>query len=237
MRNKNTKKEVELGTETKETKKGWAKYLDEAKGLERDYMTELAQSRKRSMLFGWAGMAFGVGMMVWHQLFPLTNTQPHILRVDKATGAVEVISTVPNQTRTMDETINRYWVGTYVRNYEGFAYQSIQHNYDTTLSMSSKTVGGQYMMIYSNENGNVGRDKQLGVQRQRLVKVISITPDSKIDGLAVVRFQTMTTGDSVPENWIATVTYEYVKTAMSDQTRLLNPLGFMVTSYRAEREL
>ena len=51
MRNKNTKKEVELGTETKETKKGWAKYLDEAKGLERDYMTELAQSRKRSMMF------------------------------------------------------------------------------------------------------------------------------------------------------------------------------------------
>lgn len=230
-------KKIELDIETKESKHGWKTYIEEAKGLERDYMTELAQSRKRAMLFGWAGMSFGIVMMVWHQLFPLTNSVPHILRVDKATGAVEVINTVADQTTKMEETVDRYWVSTYIRNYEAYAYQTIQHNYDTTLSMSSKAVGSQYMNIYSNENGQVGRDKQLGTQRQRQVKIISITPDSKIEGLAVVRFQTMTSGENNPENWIATITYKYVKSAMSSQVRLLNPLGFMVTSYRAEREL
>ena len=218
-------------------KKDWQTYLVEAKGLERDYLAELIKSRKNARIFGAIGLTFGALMAFWHQFNPVTITEPYIFRVDKTTGAVEHVTTVKDQTLSQGEVVDRYWIGNYVRHYENYAYQSIQFDYDNTLAMSSRDVATAYMEIYSSENGKIGRDKELGMNRVRQVKIISITPDSKIDGLATVRFQTFTTGDTAPVNWIATITYEYVKDKMSDEQRMLNPLGFIVTSYRVEREI
>lgn len=226
-----------VDSKPKDADQNWKAYLSEAKGLERDYLSEILKSRKNARIFGVTGFAFGLLMFGWHLANPITNVEPYILRVNNVTGAVDVVNTIKNQTVSQGEVVDKYWVSNYIRNYESYSHQSIQYNYDSTLLMSSKLVGSDYSKIYDKTNGSIGRDQLLGIDRQRTVHIVSITLDSKVDGLAVVRFETRTTGESQPESWIATMTYEYVKAAMSDQTRLINPLGFMVTSYRVEREI
>ena len=58
------------------------------------------------------------------------------------------------------------------------------------------------------------------------------------DGVANVRFhRTVRRGPQLEESdWIATVAFTYTKAPMAEADRLRNPLGFQVTSYRADPE-
>ena len=59
------------------------------------------------------------------------------------------------------------------------------------------------------------------------------------DGVANVRFhRTVRQSQQIAESdWIATVAYSYTRAPMGEADRLRNPLGFQVTSYRADPEV
>lgn len=219
-------------------KQQWQQYLNETKGLERDYMSEIVKSRQ---IWQWVGMfcfAFAVFTVIFHQMRPITVREPFVLRVNDTTGAVDTVSTIKNQERTYGEVVDTYFLANYVRSYEAYNYNSIQDDYDKTLLMSSTEVANQYKAIYDNTAGKKGRDTVLGQSGTRKVKILSVVPDVK-KSVATVRFQTETVGGSgvVNENWIATITYEYVAGKIDNEIRLINPLGFVVTSYRVDQEI
>lgn len=225
----------------KSDKQQWQQYLNETKGLERDYMAEIVKSRKHWQLLGLASFLFAICMVAWHQFMPNTSTEPYVFRVDNTTGAVESVSTLNNQEQTYGEAVDRYFLAGFVRSYESYNYQNIQNDYDKIGLMTNDQVKTQYMKIYDPNTGN-SRDKVLGELGTRQVNIISVVP-SVIDGAAsataAVRFETVTTnaqGGSITENWIANITYEYISASINDEVRLVNPLGFVVTSYRADKE-
>ena len=39
-----------------------------------------------------------------------------------------------------------------------------------------------------------------------------------------------------PQRYVATISYEYRDETLSDEARLINPLGFTVTSWRTDKE-
>jgi type IV secretion system protein VirB8 len=57
--------------------------------------------------------------------------------------------------------------------------------------------------------------------------------------VATIRFhRAVRQGATVTESdWIATVAFRYTKAPMAEADRLRNPLGFQVTSYRADPEV
>lgn len=226
-------------------KKNWDLYLKETKGLERDYMAEIIKSRLIWQAVGMLSFLFLVIAVLYHQFNPVTLKEPFVLRVNDTTGAVTEVSTVKDQEKTYGEVVDKFFVADFIRSYENYNFNSIQDDYDKTILMSNDAVGNQYRKIYedtpatANSAAVPARDKQLGQQGVRKVKILSVVPD--IDkGIATVRFQTETTGgnqSTLVESWVATVTYEYVNAKIDDNVRLLNPLGFVVTSYRVDKEL
>jgi len=222
---------------SKHDKDEWNAYLAGTRGLERDYMQEIVDSRSTWRKVGLACFAFAIVVVLWHQFMPVTHQEPFVLRVDNTTGAVETVTTLNEQEKSYGEVVDEYFIASYIRSYESYNYQSIQSDYDKVNLMSNNQVARQYQAIYDPSKG-VARDEELGKTGIREVNIISVVPD--IDkSLATVRFETKTTqgdGTSFVENWIATLTYEYVQTGINDDIRLINPLGFVVTSYRVDRE-
>lgn len=217
----------------------WQQYLNETKGLERDYMAEIVQSRLIWQIVAMLSLMAFVFSVVFHQMRPVTVKEPFVLRVNDTTGAVQEVSTIKDPEKTYGEVVDRYFAAEFVRSYENYNYQSIQNDYDKTILMSGDTVANDYKKIYTDTPEHPARDKQLGQQGTRKVKILSVVPDIK-KGIATVRFQTETTGgnqSTVVENWVATITYEYVSAKIDDSVRLLNPLGYVVTSYRADKEI
>lgn len=213
-------------------------YLEESRGLERDYLEELVRSRRAAwrVAAGAAGLV-AVALAALIALVPLKRVEGFVLRVDNATGAVDLVTTLRDGQTTYGEAVDRYFLNKYVLARESYDYETLQTAYDTTALLSTPDVQRDYAAVFE---GPKARDKVISKRARILVRVRSIAPGTTRN-TAVVRFATrMARGDGVPEadeSFVATIGFRYVGGAMHEQDRLVNPLGFQVTSYRIDPEI
>ncbi len=172
-------------------------------------------------------------------LVPLKTVTPYLVKVNNNTGYTELLSIVSDETLPQDVALDKFWIANYVRYREHYDWYSLQHDYDNTLLLSSSIVSRQYAAQFEGENA---LDTQWGKRISANIHILSIITDVK-KGIATVRF-TKTINHienkqpSTPATWIATLTYEYQPSMpLTQQDRLRNPLGFIVTSYRVDAEL
>lgn len=198
-------------------------YLEESRGLERDYISEILASRKTAWrvcglvaILGFMGLVTGI-MGAKREAPP-----PVVLRVDNATGAVDVVTTMRPSETSYGETIDKYWLNLYVLNRESYDYHTIQQFYDTTALLSNTEVQKEYGAIFE---GDQARDKLLNNHTRIMVKIRSITLGNSEES-AVVRFTTQNkhANGSLDQakNYIATIGYTYVSATMS--TEFVSPV-------------
>ena len=214
-------------------------YLKAVKGIERDYVDELVMSRRRAWRVA-IGSSILSGLLTvgYFLLLPLKTAVPYVLRVDNNTGAVDIVTAMKTRQSTYGEVVDKYFLARYVIARESYNFQSIQSDYDTVNLMSTKDVAQDYNAIYS---GETARQNVLKDNGKRVVRIISVVPSVIADpssdrgGTATVRYVVSETG-KLDQNLIATITYRYVNAPIEEAKRLLNPLGFQVTSFRADIE-
>src|SRR5690606_3110636 len=134
-------------------------YYEESRGLERDLISEYIKSRKTAWRVATAAGGFGLlGMICGIVGFSQPAPAPLVLRVDNATGAVDVVTTIRQHEASYGEVVDTYWLNQYVLNREAYDYNTIQLNYDTTALLSSPEVQQQYYKLYDGPNA---RDRVL----------------------------------------------------------------------------
>src|SRR5690606_8202445 len=161
-------------------------YLTETKGLERDFLKELITSKKRAwrvsyIMFTLSLLALGAGIAGLSQKAPA----PLILRVDNATGAVDVVTTMREHQSSYNEIIDDYWINRYVIDRESYDYNTIQQHYDAVALLSAPDIQKEY---YTKFEGVNALDKTLSNQARIVVHIKSIQLNRK--GQATVRFTT-----------------------------------------------
>jgi len=215
----------------------FARYTEETKGLERDYLGEVLKSRsnwQKVAIASFSVSAMSVAAVML--LTPLKRTETVVLRVDNTTGNVEVVNTLADPKTSYGEVTDKYWLNQYVLHRESYDYNTIQADYDATALLSAPEVQRDYFAAYE---GPESRDKVLKNTARIVVSVRSITPNPQLH-TAVVRFSTQQIDrDGTPQpaqDWIATMAYKYIAAPTSEGDRRVNPLGFQVTSYRVDPE-
>jgi type IV secretion system protein VirB8 len=214
----------------------FAAYLEEARGLERDYLEEVARSRRVAWAVAFTSLGLvGVLSGAVLALLPLKRVEPFVVRVDNATGGVDVVTTLRDAQQSYGEAVDKFQLNKYVLSRESYDYETVQATYDDAVLLSSPEVQREFRAIY---DGPKARDKVFGDRVRFIVKVRSIT---LAKSTAVVRFvRTRHTADGAQdgdEPFVATLGYEYIAAPMREEDRLLNPLGFQVTSYRVDPEV
>lgn len=120
---------------------------------------------------------------------------------------------------------------------ETYDWHTLQTDYDTVGLLSSKPVGAQYLERFE---GKDAIDKKWGNSLNISVDILSVVPTS--EGKGTVRFTKTSQpvehmGPHAVTHWVATIAYHYQNpSTMKERTRLINPLGFQVLSYRVDPE-
>lgn len=218
----------------------WKAFQAEAKGLERDYLAEIMQSRTTWKRLSFLSLGITAASVVAVMgLTPLKRTEAVVVRVDQSTGFVDVVSKLADQSPTQGVAVDKYFLKQYVQRREAYDYYTIQTDYERTALYSTPDVQREFFKIYQGEDA---RDKTLKNHYRIEVATKTIQLNAE-DGTAVIRFSTdkraMGGSSTPPEHtdWIATVGYKYVQADMTESDRRDNPLGFQVTSYRVDREI
>ena len=204
-------------------------------------------ARRRSARVAWivAGVATGVAALealALIGLMPLKTVVPYTLLVDRSTGFVEVLDGTHPQVIKPDAALVQAMLAQYVIAREGFDMATVGEQYRKVALWSADAARADYLALMPAGNPQspvaiYGRKAQVQAQ------VASVTPLGQSNaqgGEALVRFATvkreMQGGAAVPAYWVALVKYRFVGNPAKMEDRLVNPLGFQVTSYRRDQE-
>lgn len=235
-------------------KKTSSKKIDEAVAHSANFEITVADLARRSEKRAWwvAFTAVALSLILaggYFYMLPLKEKVPYIVMADAYTGTSTVARLTEDFTNrqvTTSEAINRSNVAHFVLAREAYDYALINlRDWSTVLTMASPQVATAYTTLY--QSGNPANPyATYGKERAIRVKLLSVVliggGQGQMPKGATVRFQrsvyTKQTGATQPlDSKIATLEFTYkANLKMDDASRIENPLGFQVTSYRVDND-
>jgi type IV secretion system protein VirB8 len=212
-------------------------YFAEARSWDQDRLADARRSRRLAWaVAGLAGALACAAVCAVVVLTPLKTIEPYVVRVDRTTGAVEVLRGLSGPGPVAyEEAVTKSFLATYVRAREGWLPQAAEANFRQVSIMSTAEEQQRWALAFRPSNP---LSPQVAFGPAADVQVTVRAVSFVADGVANVRFhRTVRRGGQTEESdWIATVAFAYTKAPMGESDRLRNPLGFQVSSYRADPE-
>lgn len=169
-------------------------------------------------------------------LTPLHRIEPFVVRVDQSTGVVEAVSRLNDTSNTATEAVNKYMVGKYVRAREEYSRELAPVNYKTVALMSAAPVAQAYHEWFKPDSAQSPL-KVYGATANVTVRILNVS--FLAPNIASVRYERTIRGvdGASRSTWLATITFRYSNAPMTEDDRLVNPIGFEVTDYRNDPEV
>lgn len=207
-----------------------------------DWTVERMALKEKQARAGWTvakvmGCLLTVVCIVCVVIAVKKEAYPFIVEVDKSNGTTRVIDIRDPQNIPVDEMMDKYWLNLYTLSHESYDYRTLENDHARVRLMSVPEVFTPYDKQYGSDNKK--SIQNLLTDKKKIVcNIESVVPNG--NGIATVRFtkrliDTYNNNEEARNSWRATIGYEYnPKFSMDESQRLVNPLGFTVTSYRVD---
>lgn len=217
-------------------------YFLEAQSWEADRTTEQRHSARTAWWVATAGWTCALsGALALAILMPLKRVDPFVVRVDNATGIVDVVPAYDARA-TPQEAVTRYFLTHYVTVCERFNFATAESDYEECGAFHSpqRNQAWYAMWTATNPASPLNIHKDGSTVRVQVQSVSFFTRASGLADLAQVRYLKALRlgpgGDEKFSHWIATVQYAYTEPSKDPRTRRWNPLGFKVIEFKSEAE-
>mgnify|MGYP001109648968 CR=1 FL=1 len=212
-------------------------YIDESNAWE---VEVYQRAQARAKLWGvvaivaivFAGLCLCAVMM----LIPLKTVEPYVIRVDKASGLVDVVQPLSEGSISENEAMVKYFVKMYITAREGYLYDRYKADYEIVQKMSTNTVATDYHSWFhpSNEHSPLNTLARKG-SVNITVRNLSFLDDDTVS-VPILR-ETKNGSQSADTYDVITLSFQFTQTPQSERDRLINPLGFQVTAYRVDEQM
>jgi type IV secretion system protein VirB8 len=189
---------------------------------------------------GWiAVLALAAALML---LMPLKHVEPFVVRVDNATGVVDVVPVYAGHT-AVSEAVTRYLLTHYVTVCERFNYATAESDYEECGSFHTAQRNQAWYALWNPTNpaSPLNRYKDGASVRVQVSSVSFFQRSSGVQDLAQVRYvkakRAAGTANEESTHWIATLLYAYADPSPDAKVRGWNPLGFKIVDFRPEPEV
>lgn len=218
-------------------------YFHDAQSWDAD---RTAQSRRSAQVAWWvatAGWTCAVaGALALVALMPLKRVEPFVVRVDNATGIVDVVPGYDGHA-TPQEAVTRYFLTHYLTVCERFNFATAESDYEECGAFHSPQRNQIWYALWTATNpaSPLNTHKDGSTVRVQVKSVSFFSRANGLTDLAQVRYlKVLRQGIGADErfsHWVATVQYAYSEPAKDPKTRRWNPLGFKIVDFKSEPEV
>lgn len=177
-----------------------------------------------------------IGVFVVREVMLSKSIEPFVIEIEKKTGITTVVNPFTYENLLADEALHRYFVLTYVRNRETFNPHTYQYNYFTVVRLlSTPDVYSDFARFLRSDKSPITSLAGSEVGTVMRLRSLQFLEPGKV---AQVRFTVKEQGPTQKEsNKIATLSFMFVAMETNEEQREVNPVGFVVTSYRVSDEI
>ncbi|TCC09251.1 type IV secretion system protein [Kosakonia quasisacchari] len=213
----------------------------------RTFEQQMIERDKRAMkagfITGGAGLLTAVlALIAVVLMLPLKQTVVELYTVDNHTGRVEHVTRASETRLTAEDAYQKAMTASYVRLRERYVYPSLQDDYATVQIYNSPQVNDDYLALYASKEAP-DRVYQNGAHTVQ-IDILSnqLTGGTNPDKVATLRYKKtirrLADNSTRTEYWDVRLTFHSDPgREMSDTEREVNPFGFIVTSWQADREI
>lgn len=174
-------------------------------------------------------------------LMPLKRVDPFVIRVDNATGMVDVVPVFAGQA-TLPEAVTRYFLDHYLTVCERFNFSTAESDYEECSSFHAPARHQEWMTLWdrSNPDSPLNRYKDGSSVRAQVSSITFFKRGTGTPDLAQIRYvktRRLGNGNEQRSHWIATIQYAYAAPSKDPRMRRWNPLGFKIVDLRTEAEV
>jgi type IV secretion system protein VirB8 len=215
-----------------------AGYYADAASWSRDVHGALRASRRLAWIV--AAVAAGVAALeaiALASLAPLKTVVPYTITVDRQTGYIETAQALKPGALSQDAAVTQAFLAQYVMARETYDATDVEAAYRKVTQWTSGPARDVYIRAMAATNPQ----SPLKVYPPTTVVATTIKSITLLDKQsAMVRFETERRDGAAEAGerraYAAVVGFRYTGQPMRMEDRLLNPLGFQVTSYRKDAE-
>lgn len=218
-------------------------YFEEAASWDADRLATAKRTVRLALGVAGAGwiatLALAAALML---LMPLKRVEPFVVRVDNATGVVDVVPVYAGHS-ALPEAVTRYLLTHYILVCERFNYATAESDYEECGAFHTALRNQAWYTLWNPTNPasplNIYKD---GTSvRAQVTSVSFFKRASGVGDLAQVRYvkAKRAAGSAMEEttHWIATLQYAYADPSSDPRVRGWNPLGFKIVDFRPEPEV
>ncbi|WP_410677495.1 VirB8 family type IV secretion system protein [Citrobacter braakii] len=213
----------------------------------RTFEQQMIERDKRAMkagfITGGAGLLIAVlALIAVVVMLPLKQTVIELYTVDNHTGRVEHVTRASKTHLTAEAAYQKAITASYVRLRERYVYPVLQDDYRTVQIYNSPQVNDDYLALYAGKDAP-DRVYQNGAHTVR-IDILSnqLTDGTDPEKVATLRYKKtirrLADNTTRTEYWDVRLTFHSDPVReMGDTEREVNPFGFTVTSWQADREI
>jgi type IV secretion system protein VirB8 len=218
-------------------------YFEEAASWDADRLRQGEHTVRLALAVagaGWLAVLLLAGALML--LMPLKRVEPFVVRVDNATGVVDVVP-VYTAHSGVPEAVTRYLLTHYVTVCERFNFSTAESDYEECGAFHTAQRNQAWYALWNPNSPssplNLYRD---GTSvRAQVTSVSFFKRASGVADLAQVRYvkAKRAAGGATEEaaHWIATLQYAYAEPSSDPRVRRWNPLGFKIVDFKPEPEV
>jgi type IV secretion system protein VirB8 len=218
-------------------------YLTEAASWDAD---RVAMQRRSARIAWWVAgggvvcaLTVALALML---LMPLKHVEPFVIRVDNATGLVDVVPVYLGN-EPMPETVTRYFLDHYVTVCERFNFATAESDYAECGAFHTAQRNAAWYAAWNKTNPQspLNLYKDGTTIRAQVTSVSFFTRSDGVTDLAQVRYfkgqRQAGSAEEARTYWIASIRYTFAAPSTDPQVRRWNPLGFKIIEFRPEPEV
>ena len=170
-------------------------------------------------------------------LTPLKKVEAFVIKVDNSTGATEVVTALKGaKPVTYDEAVSKFFISEYVRTREGWIASAGRENFMKVTLLSTPDEQKRWSHAFDVHTPN-SPQTVYGLGNLVDIKIHSVSFINA--SVAQVHYSKIVQGagtQPVATNWVSVLTFTYSTAPESEADRLINPLGFQVSTFRSDPE-
>jgi type IV secretion system protein VirB8 len=218
-------------------------YLTEAASWDAD---RVAMQRRSARVAWWVAgggwvcaLTVAIALML---LMPLKRVEPFVIRVDNATGLVDVVPVYAGN-EAMPEAVTRYFLDHYVTVCERFNFATAESDYAECGAFHTAQRNAAWYAAWNRTNPQspLNLYKDGTTIRAQVTSVSFFTRSDGVTDLAQVRYfkgqRQAGSAEEARTYWIASIRYTFAAPSTEAQVRRWNPLGFKIIDFRPEPEV